>query len=440
MPALRERRAPYVTRRRRPASRLAEMRSRPGGCAGPLLGERPPPYHAPPSASLPDALTERDLAHLWEGQRFPPQALTMVGGQPLQVIYRGLRGRGPGPDFRDAVIIAPWGTLKGDVELHVRTSDFRRHGHHRDHAYDRLVLHLVFWPDERPDTTLASGRRVPVAALAPWVGRRSEELRSWLERPALWSEPCRSANDRMGSELVGSVLDRLGEIRFRRRSAELRRALSRQDDPDEVLYQALLEALGYGGNREPFRLLALRLPWLQLRRTLLALPPERRPNATLEMMTEASGRPPPLSWRLAGLRPGNHPARRLEAAAHLAARYAEVGLVRGLGACLGGDVSQAISSLTLKEGGRTLIGAARAVEILTNALLPLLAAAAMEPRPGRALDLYRALPRPARYGSIHHLDNAVTPAVKVNARRQQGMLFLLRNYCSQGRCGSCPLS
>ena len=103
-------------------------------------------------------------------------------------------------------------------------------------------------------------------------------------------------------------------------------------------------------------------------------------------------------------------------------------------------MSQAISSLTLKEGGRTLIGAARAVEILTNALLPLLAAAAMEPRPGRALDLYRALPRPARYGSIHHLDNAVTPAVKVNARRQQGMLFLLRNYCSQGRCGSCPLS
>ena len=126
------------------------------------------------------------------------------------------------------------------------------------------------------DPLAASGRRVPVAALAPWVERRSEELRGWLERPALWSEPCRSANDRMGNELVGSVLDRLGEIRFRRRSAELRRALSRQHDADEVLYQALLEALGYGGNREPFRLLALRLPWLQLQRTLLALPPERR--------------------------------------------------------------------------------------------------------------------------------------------------------------------
>ncbi|KKK91803.1 hypothetical protein LCGC14_2709260, partial [marine sediment metagenome] len=125
MPALLERQAPYVTRSRRPASRLAEMRSRPRGRAGQLLGEQPPPYVAPPSAALPDALTERDIAHLWEGQRFPPQALTMVGGQPLQVIYRGLRGRGPGPDFRDAVIIAPWGTLKGDVELHVRTSDFR---------------------------------------------------------------------------------------------------------------------------------------------------------------------------------------------------------------------------------------------------------------------------------------------------------------------------
>ncbi len=393
-----------------------------------------------PLSSFGPSLTERDLSHLWEGQRFPPQALTTAGGQPLQVIYRGLRGRGPGPDFRDAVITAPWGTLKGDVELHLRTSDYRRHGHHRDHAYDRLILHLVYWPDGPQDTILASGRRVPVAALAPWLERRSEEIRCWLEQPALWSEPCRSANDRMGSEAVGSVLDRLGEIRFRRRSAELRRALNRRDDPDELLYQALLEALGYGGNRDAFRLLALRLPWLQLRRTLLALAPERRPKATLEMMMEASGRPPALSWRLAGLRPGNHPARRLEAAAQLAARYAETGLAQALSAILNGDASQAVSSLTLKEGGRTLIGAGRAVEILTNALLPLLAAAAMEPQPGRALDIYRALPRPARYGSVHHLDDAVAPAVRVNARRQQGMLFLLHNYCSQGRCGSCPLS
>ncbi len=70
----------------------------------------------------------------------------------------------------------------------------------------------------------------------------------------------------------------------------------------------------------------------------------------------------------------------------------------------------------------------------------MLAAARMEPRPGWAMDLYRSLPRPAKYGAVRHLDEAVGTDVRVNGRRQQGMLFLLRNYCTQGRCGSCPLS
>jgi len=337
------------------------------------------------------------------------------------------------------VIEAPWGTLKGDVELHVRASDFRRHGHHHDPAYNRLALHLVFWPDEPEDTMLASGRRVPVAALAPWVERRREEIHRWLEQPPLWQEPCRSAPSRMGDEAVAAVLDRLGDIRFRWRTAELRRALAQQDR-DEALYCALLEALGYGGNREAFLELARRLPWPALRGLLLDVPLQDRAAAALEVLAEAARRPPALAWRTAGLRPGNHPGQRLEAAAHLAARHAETGLVQGLRGLLDGDAVQAVASLTLRGWGRALIGAGRAVEILTNAVLPLLAAAGLEPRAGRAQELYRELPRPAAYGAVRHLDEAVDGAVRVDARRQQGMLFLLRSYCSQGRCGNCPLS
>ena len=98
-----------------------------------------------------------------------------------------------------------------------------------------------------------------------------------------------------------------------------------------------------------------------------------------------------------------------------------------------------MASLTIRGWGRTLVGAGRAVEMLTNAVLPTFAAGT-EPRPGRALELYRGLPRPAAYGTVRHLDEAVDGAVRVDARRQQGMLFLLRSYCSQGRCGNCPLS
>src|SRR2546426_5163299 len=94
------------------------------------------------------ALTERDLTTLWQNQSFPPQALVTTRGQPLRVIYRGRRVGGPGPDFRDAMISATRGLLQGDVELHVRSSDFQRHGHHRNPGYNNVVLHLVFHDDD----------------------------------------------------------------------------------------------------------------------------------------------------------------------------------------------------------------------------------------------------------------------------------------------------
>ena len=379
--------------------------------------------------------SERDLAAIWEGQRFPPSALATAGGQTLRVLYRGLKGRGPGPDYRDAVIGAPWGTLRGDVELHVRTSDFRRHGHHRDPAYDRLALHLVYWPDVPGDTELASGRRVPVAALAPWIERRSGEIRRWLERPALWREPCRDAVARMGAPAVAAVLDRLGDIRFRRRVRQLRRALA-LGEGEETLYTALLAALGYGGNGEPFRLLAGRLPWRALRPALLALAPDRRAGAALQALWEAALRLPALPLRTAGLRPANRPQRRLEAAAHLAARYAEVGLAAGMRAAVRGDVGRAIAAV----GAPGLIGRGRALEMLANAVLPYLAASGEGEGASAALALYRRLPRPASYGAVHHLDDALAGAPLIDGRRQQGMLFLLRGYCTRGRCGSCPLS
>ena len=158
-----------------------------------------------------------------------------------------------------------------------------------------------------------------------------------------------------------------------------------------------------------------------------------------EMMLDAASRPPALALRTAGLRPGNQPARRLAGAALLLAPHVEGGLASGLAAAaLDGDAQRAAARLTVGEG-RALIGAGRALEVLTNALLPFLAAAGGE-EASRAVAVYRALPRPAAYGAVRHLDDAFGHALRIDARRQQGMLFLRRHYCTQGRCGTCPLS
>jgi len=469
------------------------------------------------------SLSERELARLWKDQTFPPEALVTGEGEKLRVIYRGRGSSGPGPDFRDALIAAPAGLLQGDVELHVRSSDFQRHGHQRDPAYAGVVLHLVFWDDERHRTVLPGGGTAPVAALAGWVEGRAKEIARWLERPALWREPCFSALTRDGPIEVAATLDRLGDMRFRQKVAALVPAIARRGN-EEALWQSLLEALAFGPDREAFRLLAQRVCWAALREPLRSLPHADRAGAALCALKPAFAGPPlPLP---AVRRPANGPARRLEGAARLAARFAEKGLAvslldafekqdppndrkrtrtknakkeetksenpESLGPSDRRSPRLRVSNVGLRssEGPRPqqraaaslvraltvpgLVGRGRAIEIVANAVLPWLAAIGPEERVRRAEAIFACLPLPARYGAVRHLHEAVSrgpeettkrktksgsndfrlstfafrgtagvaggPGVHVDFRRQQGMLYLLKQYCTQGGCGRCPLS
>jgi len=426
-------------------------------------------------------LSEADLVRLWEGQRFPPEALVSREGLALRVVYRGRLGGGPGPDFRDAVIAAGGVEWRGDVELHVAASGFRQHGHHRDPAYDNVVLHVVFWDDDRRETRLACGRPVPTLALAPWVARRAQELRRWLARPARWQEPCRTALARLGPAQVTAVLEETGDIRFREKADAFAAAMAAGEE-EEALYRGLLEGLGYSRNRDPFRRLAEALPWQALRSHLAAQRPQVRPAAaeaallgTAGFLPEpetgdtngpASHLSPPTSiflpWELTG-RPPNHPARRLAGAARLLVRYVEGGLLAGLLAAVRAGPSALTSALQVPGDGfwchhydltsaptrlpAGLIGPGRAGELAVNIVLPF-ALAWAEARGDSALaeaalDAYHRYPRTASYGLLRPLSAALGSRVTAGARRQQGMLHLFRRYCRQGGCagdGGCPLS
>lgn len=376
--------------------------------------------------------------HLWEGQRFPPRALRTAGGAALRTVYRGRRAGGAGPDFRDAIIASPHELLSGDVELHVRSSDFRRHGHHQDPAYDGVALHVVFHHDEDGDTQLACGRLVPVVALADWAEGRAREIREWLERPALWEEPCRSAASRLGAEACGAALDRLGDIRFRARTAVFRRRM-REAGPDQAIWEGVLEALGYGGERELMRRLAQRTPWKQVAAAQGGTPAGRRAAAVEALLSrgleeERASLPAGMRAGPASVRPRNRPEARLRGAAALAARFGAGGpwaCLRPLAAQ--GEPGPLLGALTVAGA----VGRGRAIEIAANAVLPCAASRGLEKEAEAA---YRRLPLPARYGAVRHLHSALGDAVALGARRQQGMLYLLREYCSRGGCGRCVLS
>ena len=440
-----------------------------------------------PAAAEPH-LREDELVRLWEGQRFPREALRTRQGEALQVVHRGRRNLAAGPDFLDAIIADGRGRLlKGDVELHVRASAFVAHGHHLDPRYDNVVLHVVFHDDAGEPTLLRCGRRAAVVALAPWVARRAEQLRLWLAQPSSWTEPCRSAIACGGWPEVGEMLSHLGQMRFRQKQARFAWALRRQG-ANQALYEGILRTLGYSRNQETFARLAHLLPYERLRQALdhegliaaealllgsggllpgqlgqTAAPPyvqalERR------WARVPSRQVPPEVWQLSGLRPENHPARRLAGLARLLGRWPS--LVAGLRSLEEAD-SASLSRLLaawqvpadgfwqshhdLDGRGRppfgSLIGRGRALEVLVNAVLPFAAAfgetRGLDALSRRALGLFLRLPSAGSYGGTRFLESVLRPSGGDNlqgACRQQGRLYLYNHYCAAGECTICPLA
>ncbi len=114
-------------------------------------------------------LRERELTALWLLGRTPAEVLP-AGWTPLRP---GRAGRGPGPDIREATFRCESGAvIAGAVEVHLRASDFVRHGHDRDPNYAGVRLHLV-WEDDRALPTCAAVRGA--AATSP---RGARSLRS----------------------------------------------------------------------------------------------------------------------------------------------------------------------------------------------------------------------------------------------------------------------
>lgn len=94
-------------------------------------------------------LQERLLQFIWQHQYFDRQAITSTGGEAIQIQNPGTINRNQGPDFENARIRIGQTDWAGKVELHVRSSDWDRHGHASDPQYNNVILHVVWEEDRR---------------------------------------------------------------------------------------------------------------------------------------------------------------------------------------------------------------------------------------------------------------------------------------------------
>ncbi|MBE7537266.1 MAG: DUF2851 family protein [Opitutaceae bacterium] len=220
-------------------------------------------------------------------------------GRRVEVIHPGRWNRLGGPDFKHARLRLNGVETTGDIELHLRAEDWRHHGHHRDPAYDQVVLHVVLWSGPDPRTEQSAGRSIPTLALLPLLLYPLEEYAADAVVERLADRACTRATEELltlPDQERRKTLRLHAAARWKQKVSYLKRRIDRLGWTDACHHTAL-EILGYRHNRAPMFRIAQRWPlnaW------------QADPSPVAEACAGETGR-----WSMQGVRPANHPATRL---------------------------------------------------------------------------------------------------------------------------------
>jgi uncharacterized protein DUF2851 len=110
-------------------------------------------------------VTERLLQFIWQLGYFNKNSLATTNGQTLQIIFPGNYNTNQGPDFSQARIKIDNTIWAGNIELHVKTSDWEKHRHQGDKNYDSVVLHVVWEDDSHSHQSLENETEKPLSVL-----------------------------------------------------------------------------------------------------------------------------------------------------------------------------------------------------------------------------------------------------------------------------------
>ena len=107
---------------------------------------------------------EQLLHYVWKHKIFPLKELKTTSGQVLEIIDTGLANRNAGSDFFNAKIKLDGVLWVGNIEIHTHSSDWMKHGHHTDAAYNNVILHVATHIDA--DVQRSNGESIPQLQLA----------------------------------------------------------------------------------------------------------------------------------------------------------------------------------------------------------------------------------------------------------------------------------
>ena len=135
---------------------------------------------------VPLPISERLVQCIWYDQRILTASLRTIDGARVQIVFPGWWNLEAGPDFRHATVkIGDAPERQGDVEIHLRSDDWKHHGHEHDPLYENVILHIVLWEagsQTQPRTRL--GDPIPQVVLQNQLAAPLEQLYDEIDMDA----------------------------------------------------------------------------------------------------------------------------------------------------------------------------------------------------------------------------------------------------------------
>ncbi len=205
-------------------------------------------------------MTEEFLQYIWKHNLFAQKPVRAFTGEKIEVLTTGEHNKDAGPDFFNAKIKIDDTTWVGNVEIHLKSSDWLKHKHDKDKAYDNVILHVVLVNDA--EITRTNGEIITTVRLN--FDKKLFAHYQKLLQSQLWI-PCENDFHKVEKFIIAHWLNNLLVERLENKSDYILQNLSlNKNNWENTFYQQLARNFGFKLNADPFELLAKSLPVVYL--------------------------------------------------------------------------------------------------------------------------------------------------------------------------------
>jgi len=203
-------------------------------------------------------MTEEFLHYIWQYRLYSP-GLVLQSGERVEVLHPGMHNKDSGPDFFNARIRIGQTLWAGNIEIHIQSSDWKRHNHQLDISYDNIILHVV-WHDDTP-VFRSNGSSIPTLELDGLYNENSWKNYLHFMASRQWI-PCKTMISRVDPFIRNIWFDRVLVERLERKAMQVEHILSlTNNDWAQTFYRLLARNMGFKLNNQAFEMLAQSLPY-----------------------------------------------------------------------------------------------------------------------------------------------------------------------------------